>query len=106
MPDVSNQSFISQDPGAYLSTTVGTTTTPGTILTRPGFFHSIFFPNRVASGSAIIYNSVGTSTNVIGTIVLGTQTFSDPPPPYEFDRAVDALTVVNSANLGAIVLYR
>jgi len=66
--------------------------------------HSVFFPNRVASGQVVLYDSVGTSTSVIGTIVLGTQTFSDPPYPYILDiRTNTALTVVNSANQGAII---
>lgn len=105
--DTNFQSNVTRDPGAYTSTLIGTAATPGTVSQFPCFFKSIIFPNRVASGSVIIYDSVGTSTNVVGTIVLGTQTNTDPPPAYEFNRAMTtALTIVPSANLGAIALWR
>ncbi len=63
--------------------------------------------NRVASGTITIYDSVGTSLNVIGTIAVGTSTFADPPGLFEYNVATkNGLTVVNSANQGATVLYK
>lgn len=105
MPDVTSQGFTTNNLKVYKSTIIGTAVGTPTILPGPGLFHGIFFPNRVASGSLVIYDSVGTSANVWGTIVLGTQTNTDPTPTYEFDaRMVNGLTIVNSGNLGAIVL--
>jgi hypothetical protein len=102
--DLSTSSFITKDPGVYKSTLIGTAVGTPAIASSPVFFKSIFFPNRVASGSVVIYDSPGTSGTVIGTIVLGTQTNTDPPPPYEFNmRTNNGLSVVNSGNLGAIV---
>lgn len=104
MPAVDTSSFVTQDPGVYKSTLIGTAVGTPAISTSPCFFRGIMFPNRVAAGSVVIYDSAGTSSNVIGTIVLGTQTFSDPPALYEFNtRTTTGLCVVNSANLGAIV---
>ena len=107
MPNVMPQKTYSKDPGAYTGTIIGTAAGTATISSEPAFFQGVIIPTRVASGAITIYDSVGTSSNVIGTITLGTQTFSDPPPLYEFKIATkNALTVVNTANLGAIVMYR
>lgn len=107
MPAIDNQAFVTRDPGAYSSYLIGTAVSTGTVSNTPVFFKGILFPNRVASGSVILYDSAGTSTNVIGTVVLGTQTNTDPPPLYEFNLATTrGLTAVNSANLGAIIFYK
>ena len=107
MPDLTQAGFITKDPSAYNYTLVGTAAGTTTIQSESTFFKGIVIPTRVASGVITIYDSIGTSTNVIGTITLGTQTFSDPPPMYEYDIATDnALTVVNSANLGCTVLFK
>ena len=107
MSDVTPQTFVSKDPTAYSYTLVGTAAGTATIQAEPCFFKGIVIPTRVASGVITIYDSVGTSGTAIGTITLGSQTFSDPPPMYEFDIATkNALTVVNSANQGAVVLFK
>lgn len=107
MPDLTQAGFVTHNPGYYSYTLVGTAAGTTTIQSESTLFKGIVIPNRVASGSLAIYDSIGTSTSVIGTIVLGTQTNTDPPPMYEFNIATNtALTVVNSANLGAIVLYK
>lgn len=104
MPALDAMGAPSYDPRVYKSTLIGTAAVTGTIASQPCFFRGVMFPNRVASGSVILYDSIGTSTSVIGTIVLGTQTFSDPPPLYEFNiRTNNGLSIVNSANLGVIV---
>lgn len=105
MPDLTPHATITEVPicDYHLVGTVAGTTT---IKSEPAFLQSIIIPARVASGAIKIYDSVGTSANVIGTIALGTQTFSDPPPTYVFNvRTKNALTVENSANQGAIVIY-
>lgn len=85
---------------------VGTAAGTTTIKSEPAFFGGIVIPTRVASGVITIYDSVGTSGTAIGTITLGSQTFSDPPASYQFNvRTKNALTVVNSANQGAVVLF-
>lgn len=107
MPDVTPQFVRTKDPTAYDGSIVGTAAGTATIQSQPCFFKGILIPARVASGAITIYDSIGTSTSVIGTITLGTQTFSDPPPLYEFNIATKTgLTVVNSANQGAIVLFK
>lgn len=107
MPDLTAHTFVTVDPGAYDYTLVGTVAGTTTIAKEPTFFKGIVIPTRVASGVITIYDSIGTSTSVIGTITLGTQTFSDPPPLFEFNIATrTALTVVNSADQGAVVLYK
>lgn len=107
MPDLTGQSFVFVDPGAYNYTVVGTVAGTTTIQSESTFFKGIMLNNRIASGVLTIYDSIGTSLNVIGTITLGTQTFSDPPPLYEYNIATkNGLTVVNSGNQGATVLFK
>ncbi len=107
MTDISPQGFVTRDPTAYNYTLVGTAAGTTTISNFPCFFSGIVVTNRIASGVLTIYDSAGTSANVIGTITLGTQTFSDPPPAYVYDVACkNGLTVVNSGNQGATVLYK
>lgn len=107
MPDVTLASFVTDDPTAYDSTIVGTAVSTATVSSEPCFFKGFLVNNRVASGSVTIYDSIGTSTNVVGTIVMGTQTFSDPPPLYEFDRVMkNALTITTSANMGIVAFYK
>lgn len=107
MPDVTAQKFVTSDPTAYDYRVVGTAIGTTIVQRQATFFKGILLTNRVASGVVAIYDSAGTSGTVIGTIALGTQTFSDPPPLYEFNVATkNGLTVVNSDNQGAVVLYK
>lgn len=107
MPDLTAATFVTRDPQAYDATLVGTAAGTTTIKSEPCFFYGISIPTRVASGVITIYDSIGTSGTILGTITLGTQTFSDPPPTYEFRVATkNGLTVANSANLGATVLFK
>ena len=107
MTDVTAFTSVTRDPTAYDGSIVGTAAGTATIRSQACFLKGVIIPTRVASGAITLYDSVGTSTSVIGTITLGTQTFSDPPPMYEFDLATkNGLTVVNSANLGAVILFK
>jgi hypothetical protein len=60
----------------------------------------------VASGSIVLYDSIGTSGTIIDTIALGTNITDDPPSPYVYDvRTKNGLTAVNSSNLGAVIVW-
>jgi len=106
MPDLTVAGKSVKDPGVYDYSAVGSAAGTTTIMSEPCILGGIVFTNRSASGAITLYDSVGTSTAVIGTITLGTQTFSDPPTPFMMNlRTKTALTVVNSANQGALILY-
>lgn len=107
MPDLTQQGFVSHDPTAYDYTVVGTAAGTTTISTNPCFFAGIAYNNRVASAILTIYDSVGTSTAVIGTIAIGTSTSNDSSSPTMYRvRTKTGLTVVNTANQGVTVLYK
>lgn len=106
MPDITAFGLKTEPINVYDYKIVGTAAGTTTIKSEPGFLLGIVIPTRVASGVITIYDSIGTSGTVIGTITLGTQTFSDPPPTYWFNvRTKNALTVANSGNQGAVVLF-
>ena len=97
--------WTNEAPPSYKYTLIGTAAGTATVCTAPSVLHSILVVGRTASGSITMYDSAGTSLNVIGTIVIGTATNLDPPPPYTLDaQCKNGLTVVNSANVSAIVL--
>lgn len=107
MPDLSAATFVTRDPGAYNATLVGTAAGTTTISSEPCFFAGVSIPTRVAGSAVVIYDSIGTSDTVIGTITLGTQPGYDAPPTYLFNVATkNGLTVANNANLGATVLWK
>jgi len=107
MPDITAQTFVTSDPKAYDSTLIGTAAGTTTISKEPCFFQGLLVPTFLSGAAYIIYDSDGTSTNVVGTITLGTSPTNNPPPLYEFKRAMrSGLTVTNVANAGAIVLYK
>lgn len=107
MPDITPQTFVTRDPGAYDSTLIGTAAGTTTISKEPCFFQGIMIPTFLSGAAYIIYDSDGTSTNVVGTITMGTSPTNNPPALYEFKRAMrNALTVTNAANAGAIVLWK
>lgn len=104
MPDIISKKVVTRYNGVNDYNNIGTAAGTTTISTEAVLLHSITVTRRVASGLAVLYDSVGTSGTVIGTIALGTQTFSDPPPSYVLDvRTKNALTIVNSADMGLIV---
>lgn len=102
--DVSGAVSWSTDPGAYKATHLGTAAGTAVIYPFPAFLSHIQINTRAASGVIVIYDSNGTSTNVIGSITLGSQTFSDPVP-YIYKAATrTGLTISNTANLDLTVL--
>ena len=106
MPDLTPNALVTSDPTVYDYTLVGTAAGTTTICSEPCFLQSVAVLTRAASGVITLYDSVGTSTSVIGTITLGTQVFSDPTSPCVLKlRTKTALTVVNSANQGALILW-
>lgn len=105
MPSVALSSPTKQ-PSILDYKNCGTAAGTTTISSEPCTLGAVTVTRRVASGVAIIYDSIGTSGTVVGTIALGTQTFSDPPTSYTFNvRTLNALTVTNSADMGLIVSY-
>ncbi len=106
MADLTGTNKISNTPPILDYRNIGTAAGTTTLLSESGYLGHVNITRRVASGVIVLYDSVGTSGNVIGTIALGTQTFSDPPPTYTFNfRTTNGLTVVNPADCGALVSY-
>ncbi len=108
MPDLTSQGFVTNDPGSYDYTHMGTAAGTSVISTRPNFFSHIQFNIRSASGTVIIADAVSTAiaattTAIIGTIILGTQTFSDAVPYVYKVRTKNGLVVTNSANVDLTV---
>ena len=99
-------SLVTKMPAVFDYTSVGTAAGTTTVHSYPCFIHSVTVGVRVASGNIIIYDSVGTSGTVLGTISCGTQTYGDAPSTYILDvRTKNALTVANTANLGAVISW-
>lgn len=101
----SNQ-YYTQDPGAYKGTYLGTAAGTATISNNPSYLSHIQILQRGASGTVIWYDSAGTSTNALGTYIMGTQTNSDVPPVITLKHnTTRGLTVVNSAGIALFVAY-
>ncbi len=97
--------WTNENPQSFKYTSFGTAAGTVTISNVPAILHSIVVTNRAANGTIIMYDSVGTSTAVIGTITMGTNQSADPPPPYVFDaQTITALTISNSANSHGVIL--
>ena len=106
MPDLMQSQISVTNPRVYDYKIIGTAAGTTTIMAEPGILAGVWIPARVASGAITLYDSVGTSLILIGTIALGTQTFSDSPPVTWLNiRTKTALTAVNSANQGAVILF-
>lgn len=110
MPDLSNgpQTFVTRDPSAYNYTHMGTAAGTSVVLAQPGFLSHISINQRPASGTIIIADAISTAiaattTAIVGTIVLGTQTFSDGAPFVYKSRMKNGLVVSNSANIDLTV---
>jgi hypothetical protein len=104
--DWTGQGFWTNEaPPSYKYTSIGSAAGTTTVCTAPAILHSIVVVGRAASGTLIMYDSVGTSGTVIGTLIIGTNTSNDPPPAYIFDaQCKNALSVSNSANTAIVVL--
>ncbi len=106
MPDISDQGFVTRQPGVFTSTIIGTAVGTTTVSKYPGYVDGLLITHRPASATFVLYNSEGTSTNVLGTIVMGTSTTEDPPPYIRFPRAFNKLTIASTtANAGAVVFW-
>jgi hypothetical protein len=109
MPDLQTQGFVTRDTGVYDYTHMGTAAGTSVVNIRPCFLSHITINQRPASGTIILYDAISTAiaattTAVIGTIILGTQTFSDPPPHLLYKvRTKNGLVVSNSANIDLTV---
>lgn len=110
MPDVSQgpQTFRTHDRGCYDYTHMGTAAGTSLISAYPTFLSHIQINQRPASGTIIIADAASTAiaattTALIGTIILGTQTFSDGLPFVYKVRTKNGLVVSNSANIDLTV---
>lgn len=104
MPALDGQNIHTTTPGVYDYTHIGTAAGTTVLAKEPAILHAITINRRAASGAIVAYDSNGTSGTVIGSIVLGTQTFSDPNPVYTFNvRTKNGLTVSNSGDIDLTV---
>lgn len=104
MPDLSTASKIQAKPPILDYVNIGTAAGTTIIHRESGYIGEFNVTTRVASGQFVLYDSVGTSTNAIGTISMGTQTFGDAMPTQTLNfRTINGLTIVNPANAGALV---
>ena len=109
MPDVSGQGFFTMPQGnqqAYKYIHLGTAAGTTTITQVPSLLHAVVVNDRAASGAIVVYDSVGTSGTIIGSITFGTNTGLDPFGPWVYNAVTtNGLTVSNTANLDLTVLY-
>lgn len=106
MPDLSTASKIQARPPILDYANIGTAAGTAVLCKESCYLGKINITRRLASATFVLYDSNGTSTSLIGTIALGTQTFGDAPTTYDFDfRTVNGLTIVNLADSGALVSY-
>lgn len=106
MPDTNPYGFATRDPQVYKTAIIGTAVGTTTISSVPIFLKDFQVTHRTASATFIFYESIGTSTSVLGTLVLGTATTEDPPPPFKWDRSCSALSVAHTTtNSGGIVRF-
>ncbi len=107
MPDLTQQAFVTTDPGAYNYTLIGTVAGTTTIQSEPVFFKGLVITKWASGQTHVIYDSIGTSGTVIGTVVMGTSPLVNPQGLIEFDIAThNALTVTNAGDQGCVVLFR
>jgi hypothetical protein len=104
MPALDGQNLQTTTPMLFDYTHVGTAAGTTVISKEPAILHAITVNRRAASGVIVAYDSNGTSASVIGSIVLGTQTFSDANPVYTFNvRTKVGLTVSNTGDIDLTV---
>lgn len=104
MPNLTSQTLPTVNGMLFDYTNIGTAAGTTTIYQEPCILGAVIVTRRKESGVAVIYDSVGTSGTVIGTIAMGTQTFSDPPAPFVFNvRTKNGLTISNTADFGLTV---
>lgn len=99
--NVDQNSSFTQDLGVYKGTALGTVAGTTTLANNPAFLSHVNITNGVASGAITLYDSAGTSVNVLGTINLGTSIGFDLPKTIHLKwQTKTGLTIVNSANVG------
>lgn len=105
MPDLTAQSKINVPPMILDYRNIGTAAGTVTLANESAYIEGIQVTTRKAAGKFILYDSAGTSTSVIGTVTMGTNTADDPPYiPLGF-RTNNGLTVANDADFGGIVKW-
>lgn len=110
MPELAPQGFFSKDPGVYDYTHLGTAAGTTVVLTTPGMLSHITINTRSATGTIVAYDAVSTAiaattTALIGTLSLGTQTNTDPAASFLYKvRVKNGLVVSNTANIDLTVV--
>lgn len=94
-------------PGVFDYTHCGTVAGTTTILTEPGVIGGIYVNRRAPSANVIVYDSIGTSGTVVGTIPFGTSTFAlveaNAIPWYAGIRTKNGLTIAHPADVDLTV---
>lgn len=105
MPDLTQHNKLAVEPRILDYRNIGTAAGTTTLANESAFIKGIQVTTRKASGKFILYDSAGTSTSVIGTVTMGTNTADDPPYiPLGF-RTNNGLTIANDADFGGIVRW-
>ncbi len=103
MPDLTGFGRVTKDPGAYDYAHLGTAAGTTTIFSNSCFLSHIQI-NNGALGTVIIYDSVGTSLNVIGSVAIQSLSGTQPPQALLYKvRTKQGLTISNTANLDLTV---
>lgn len=105
MADQSANGFFSKNPGAFDYANIGTAAGTITLSNFPAFLHSVSILNPAVAGTAVLYDSVGTSGTVIGTIINAGVGTVVPQLPMPDLRTKNGLTVTNTANMNLLVTY-
>lgn len=113
-PDPAWQQTYSTDYGAYKGYHLGTAAGTYQVSLYPAFLSHIQVNARSAGGSIAIYDLgtaglvgagiTGTAGSLVGFINLGTQTNTDPGPPYQYKVATKTgLSICWTANIDMTV---
>lgn len=106
MSDHSGEGFhVAHQPQGFDYSNLGTAAGTTTLANYPTVLHQVSILNPAVAGTAVIYDSVGTSGTVIGTIInAGGGTVV--PQLQNLDlRTTNALSISNTANMNLLVSY-
>lgn len=103
--DQAYMSAFSTDPGVYKYNHIGTVAGTTTVVNQPALCGYVQI-NNMALGTIVVYDSVGTSANVIGSVAITSTPGSAPIAPLFRKLATKTgLTISNTAGLDITVGY-
>lgn len=108
MADLSGAGFITHTPqstGAFDYSNLGTAAGTTTLTKNPTILHQITILNPAVAGTAVVYDSDGTSSTVIGTIINAGGGTVVPQLPSLDIRTKNALSISYTANMNLLVSY-